>query len=537
MDRQLAAWGETHASRRIWSRDPTFWPEAPVGSVARRLGWLDLPDRSSEAVGEWSLFADVVRDEGFRLAVVLGMGGSSLAPSVFARALAPARGALELRVLDLTHPEAVGGIVAPSELPTTLFLVSSKSGTTLEPNAFFHYFWAQVARTSPQPGRQFVAITDPGTPLAELARSRHFRRCFEAPTTVGGRYSALSAFGLVPAALVGADLPKILASARAMAGACGPEHNGPENPGLLLGAQLGEFARAGRDKVTFVAAPPFDTFPDWAEQLLAESTGKRGRGIIPIAGEIDPFGSDGAGDRLLVVLEPANRIDGALEAALTGADALGVPAIRFSPAAPEDLGGEFFRWEFAVAAAGSCLGIDPFDQPDVELAKELARRAMEPAGRSQGPTDDGGVDGAGSRDTLQRAVRAWRDLLRPDDYVAIQAYLPGDPETLKQLDELRRALRRRLLRPTTLGLGPRFLHSTGQLHKGGPPSGLFLQIRDRPPVDLRVPEMGLTFAGILRAQAMGDAQALREKGRRLLVVNVGEGRARGLQALIGAVEA
>lgn len=536
MDRCLAAWAEADAARRIWNRDPTFWPEASAASVATRLGWLDLPERATEAMGEWSLFADVVRDEGFRYAVVLGMGGSSLAPSVFARALGPARDGLRLRVLDLTHPEAVGAIVAPGEFSRTLFLVSSKSGTTVEPTAFFHYFWAQAARSSPQPGRQFVAITDPGTPLANLARQRRFRRCFEAPPTVGGRYSALSAFGLVPAALAGADLGKVLASARSMARACGPGLNGPGNLGLLLGAQLGEFARAGRDKVTFVAAAPFDGFPDWAEQLIAESTGKDGRGIIPIAGEIDPFAADGAPDRLLVLLEPAARIDAGLEAAVAGAQVHGIPSIRFSLDGPEAIGGEFFRWEFAVAAAGSLLGIDPFDQPDVELAKELARRAMEPTGRARGPTDDGGVV-CTDRNALASSLRAWREQMRPDDYVAIQAYLPGDPGTVGQLTELRRALRRRLDRPTTLGLGPRFLHSTGQLHKGGPSSGLFLQIRDRPASDLPVPELGLTFAGILVAQAMGDAQALREKGRRLLVVNVGTDRDLGLRELIAAAEA
>ncbi len=537
VDACLAAWQEGHAAARIWERDPTFWPEAAADSVASRLGWLDLPGNSSERVGEWELFAEVIRDEGFRYAVVLGMGGSSLAPSLFSRAFASARRPLELRILDLVHPEAVRGIVPAGELGRTLFLVSSKSGTTLEPNAMFHYFWSQVALASPQPGRQFVAITDPGTPLAELARHRHFRRCFEAPASVGGRYSALSAFGLVPAALVGADLERILASARTMARSCGAAVPAAENPGLRLGAWLGTLARAGRDKLTVVAAPPWEGFPEWVEQLVAESTGKRGRGIIPIAGEIDPFATDGASDRLLIVLESADRIDGPQEERLARAATVGIPSLRFSLAAPEELGGEFFRWEFAVAAAGSLLGIDPFDQPDVEIAKELARAALRPPGATARPAPAEEVVDAGSGTALERAVRRWRELLRPEDYVAIQAYLPGDAATAAQLLELRRALRERFGRPTTLGLGPRFLHSTGQLHKGGPPNGLYLQIRDRPRTDLTVPGLGLTFARILAAQAAGDAEALREKGRRLLVVDVGEDRGRGLEALTEAIRA
>ena len=385
VERCLAAWREGDAPHRFWRKDPTLWPAAAAEEVRDRMGWLELPDAMSARLTELSDFAEEVRREGFRHVVVLGMGGSSLAPDVFARTYETPEGYPELFVLDSTHPAAVAALSVRLDLARTLFLVSSKSGTTTEPDAFFRFFFGQLGAVTDRPGRQFVAITDPGTPLETLARDRSFRRVFTAPPDVGGRYSALTVFGLVPAALHGVPIAPLLERALRETKAEAPSVATVANPGFALGAALGELARAGRDKVTFLADPPFEAFPDWVEQLIAESTGKAGTGIVPVVDEPEaPIESYGA-DRVFVTFENPSVPDGVRRRGEALARA-GQPVVRVSVSDPGQLGAEFFRWESAVAMAGAVLGIDPYDQPDVELAKQLAREAMsDPNGPGRPP--------------------------------------------------------------------------------------------------------------------------------------------------------
>ncbi|EQD45022.1 bifunctional transaldolase/phosoglucose isomerase, partial [mine drainage metagenome] len=378
------------------------------------------------------------------------------------------------------------------------------------------------------PGPHFVAITDPGTPLERLARARAFRAIIPGAPDVGGRYSALTAFGLVPAALLGLDLGRLVDRAERMVRACGPERDPADHPGLRLGAFLGELGRAGRDKIVFWAPPRLSTFPDWAEQLLAESTGKRGAGLVPVAGERRPRDPPRTpDDRVWVDVGLAGSPPAFPDGAGTP------PHVRIGLDDPYDLGAEFFRWEFAVAMAGAVLGIDPFDQPDVELAKELARRRM----GSPGAADPGRSPPVTPLEAAPAAIAAWAQTVRTGDYLAIQAYLDPAPAIETALEGLRTALRERLRISTTLGFGPRFLHSTGQLHKGGPPSGLFLQLLDTPRSDVTVPGAPYSFGTVVRAQADGDADALRERGRRLLRLHLGDDAAEGLRRLAEGVRA
>lgn len=528
---RLARWTDERAASRIRGKDPTFWPLAPAAEVPDRLGWLEAPTIGAVVANDLHRFADEVHREGFDRVLLFGMGGSSLAAEVLARTSAPARPGARLEVLDSTHPAAVRAALDRGPLDRTLFLVSSKSGTTLEPNAFFRLFWERVRPLGPDPGRRFVAITDPGTPLEALARERGFRRCFAAPPDVGGRYSALTVFGLVPAALSGIDLEPLLAGARAMAERCADPQTAA-NPGLRLGAALGELGRAGRDKVVFLPGPALRAFPAWAEQLLAESLGKLGRGLVPI-GDPPPLSEFPNGtDAVYVRLSVAGEADPVLDAALQKQGEAGAPVLRFVVPSTAALGAEFFRWEYAVAACGAILEVDPFDQPDVEHAKDLARQAMaHPAtGPTEGTTYGTPVDGG-----LRPAMDRWSAAAADRTYIAVQAFLAPDPDTERALEAIASALRRRFGRPVTVGFGPRFLHSTGQLHKGGPPTGLFLQLVDEPGPDVIVPELGLTFGRIVRAQAAGDRGALEEKHRPVLVVNLGRTTAEGLEAVRRAV--
>ncbi len=383
-------------------------------------------------------------------------------------------------------------------------------------------------------GGSFVAITDPGTPLEQLAHAHRFRACFSSPSDVGGRYSALTVFGLVPAALVGVDLSAVLASASEMAGRCGPTTNPADNPGLRLGATLGELARAGHDKVVFLPSPALRVFPAWAEQLVAESLGKLGRGIVPVGDPPPPTEFPLGADAVFARVELAGETDPTLDAALAAREASGSAVLRFRLASRTDLGAEFFRWEFAIAACGAVIAVDPFDQPDVEHAKELARDAMKPGTATRSAGAYGVAANAGG--ALDAAIRQWAGTIHAGDYVAVQAFLAPDAATTSVLERIVSLFRERFGTAVTLGYGPRFLHSTGQLHKGGPPSGVFLQLVDEPREDLPVPELGLTFGEIIRAQARGDRGALDEHQRRLLVVNLGTETADGLGRLVRALE-
>ncbi len=530
---QLQQWADIGFARRLWSKDHTLWTEDPQPEITDRLGWLTLPERMHEVLEDLTEFAEKVRAEAIRHVVLLGMGGSSLAPEMYHRTFGSRRGFPDLIVLDSTHPGAVRVVDERIDPASTLFLVASKSGTTLEPLSFFHYFWQRVSDVSATPGEHFVAITDPGSPLVDLARERGFRRVFEAPPDVGGRYSALTHFGFVPAALIGVDVHRMLDRAWRIAEAsafCVPESR---NPSLALGAAFGVLAQQGRDKATFLVSSSLAAFPGWVEQLIAESTGKDDTGILPVADEtIGPPEAYGD-DRFFVYLTYVGDDDDKQARAVDALEAAGHPVVRIRLAEKEDLGGEMFRAEFAVAAAGSVLGIHPFNQPDVQVAKELARRAMVGESAAGDVTEVSTTDGKG----LVDAVVQWLGSASDGDYVAIQAYVAPTNATTRILQQLRLGIRDRYELTTTLGYGPRFLHSTGQFHKGGPNTGLFLQLIDEPAGDIDVPETDYSFGKLIAAQSLGDYQALLARDRRVLRVNLGTDVAAGLAALGDALDA
>ena len=522
---RLAAWDEQDFGARLWAKDHTLWSTVEIPELTDRLGWLWLPGDTGQVTGIEE-FADEVRLEADRV-VLLGMGGSSLAPEVFQATFGNAAGYPELMVLDSTHPAAVRAVSESIDLRRTLFVVASKSGGTIETLSLYRFFWGSVSGVTSHPGERFVALTDPGSGLEALACRRRFRRIFPSPPDVGGRYSALTPFGLVPAALIGMDIRRLLDSAAAMADACGPGVPASRNPALRMAAAMGEAASAGRDKITYVCSPSVAAFGAWVEQLIAESTGKDGTGIVPVAGE--PLGDHRSygDDRLFVHLDVAGEDPAGRPAALEVLQAVGHPVIRVVLDDLYDLGAELFRSEMAVAAAGSVLGINPFDQPDVQIAKNLATRAMSEEGLG-GAIDEVSI---GTPKELGDRLGEWVGTLRPGDYIGIHAYLPmGGPAT-PVLEELAGMLRDRWGMAVTLGYGPRFLHSTGQLHKGGAANGLFLQIVDTPGPDTAVPEAGFTFGELIEGQAAGDYQALVARGRRVLRVRLHGDPADGVRAV------
>jgi len=529
---RLDRWRQEDFGRRLWRKDPTLWSPDPQPELTDRLGWLTLHEAMRGKLPALRNLAQDVKTEGFRHVVLLGMGGSSLAPEVYQRTFGNAAGYPELVVLDSTHPEAVLTVGERIDPAKTLFVVSSKSGGTLETMSGFRYFWSQLGEVTATPGAHFVAVTDPGSSLETLAIDRGFRTVFHAPTDVGGRYSALTDFGLVPASLIGIDPEKLLDRASVMAAATGPSVAVPENPALQLGAAMGELAGAGCDKITYFVSPTLAAYPDWVEQLIAESTGKNGQGIVPVAGEepenLDVYGSD----RFFVYVSLAGDQDEAQAARVRALEQAGHPVALIILKDTYDLAAEMFRAEMAVAAAGAVLGIHPFNQPDVQLAKTLAIEAMEgAAGKGEPPFEVKSDD----LEALKEHAEAWLGSVRPGDYLAIQAYLPMSAAVGEALQSIRDNLRRRFRLATTLGYGPRFLHSTGQLHKGGPGSGLFLQVVDAPGLDVDVPEADYSFGQLLAAQSVGDYQALQQRHRRVLRVNLGGNRAQGLAALQAAL--
>ena len=536
VEARLSKWAEEEFGRRFWEKDHHAWYPQPMPELTDRLGWLELPDTMTAETGRLSRFARQVAEEGYREAVVLGMGGSSLAPEVYSRTFGHAFGRPAVIVLDSTHPDAVRALAGRLDPERSLCVVSSKSGTTTETLSFFRYFWALL----PGQGRHFVAVTDPGTPLEKLARERGFREVFNAPEDVGGRYSALTPFSLVPAAFLGVDVGRLLSHARVMAQACRPAVEAGANPGLRLGAAMGELARAGRDKLTFVTSHSLESFPDWLEQLVAESTGKtvlaggERRGIVPVVGE--PLGPPEAygEDRFFAALFLAGDDVSTVEVRLQALEDAGHPVARFRLADRYDLGAEMFRWETATAAAGAVLELNPFDQPDVQLAKELTNEAMKKAAAGSRKTRGAAVAAADAR-ALSTALAGWLEGVRPGDYLGIHAYLPPRPQTTEALRALQADLHARTRLAVTLGYGPRFLHSTGQLHKGGPDRCRFLQLVDEPAEDLAVPETRYTFGALIRAQAEGDRQALKQRGRTVLRVQLGGDDAAGLQSLRSAL--
>lgn len=524
----LAEWEQISFGRRLWKKDPTLWAKAGTPEISDRLGWLTLPETAQSQLDEWKGLAEAARAEDVQQVVLIGMGGSSLAPEVLAKTFPPAPGFPRLLVLDTTHPDAVAQVRAQINPARSWFLVSSKSGTTLETISLFRFFWSTLSSEGAARGRRFIAITDPQTPLERLARDRSFRTFVTATPDVGGRYSALTAFGLLPASLIGVDVDRLLKRASEMATLCGPHVPPSENPGLELGAALGVLGRAGIDKITMLSSRSVTAYPVWAEQLIAESTGKEDRGLVPVAGERIHTPSFYGRDRFFASLHVAS------DEALPGVDAIahaGFPVARFELRDPYDLGAEFFRWEVGVASAGAVLGIHPFNQPDVELAKELARRAMSAASR----VDPSGVPKT-VRTTDRSAIQGLLESAGPGCYLAVQAYVAPDDASDAALAFLREALTDRSGLPVTVGYGPRFLHSTGQLHKGGPATGRFLQLIDTPIQDLPVPETDFTFGQIIRAQAAGDAEALVSRERTILRLDLGSDASLGIRSIVKTME-
>jgi glucose-6-phosphate isomerase len=562
-----------HAARdrwaeRLFDRDPSVWSDDPAiqREMADRLGWLDAPAHFTDEIPALEGFGDGIRVEGFNTAVVMGMGGSSLAPEVLHRVFGTAEGYPDLRVLDSTDPAAVAAVLDELDPLQTLWIVASKSGTTTEPLAFLAASWARVhdalqrAGSDQRTGEFFAAITDPGRSLGAIPHHDEMRERFLNLADVGGRYSALTYVGLVPASLIGLDLDALLAAASTMLAEC-REPDPAANPGLLLGAAIGELARGGRDKLTLVGDDSLVPFNAWAEQLLAESTGKQGTGILPV--DREPLGAPESygPDRVFVDLALAagttddddggGRDAGSDRArrarALDALVAAGQPVIRIELDDPMDLGGEFVRWEVATAIAGAVLGIDPFDQPNVEEAKERTRRLLagtSPAGASDGSDRPGSdapdestelrVDALGEAalaEALSDSVRP----LRPPNYLAIQAFIAPTPERDARIADIRERLRVTRC-ATTVGYGPRFLHSTGQLHKGGPASGWFLQLTGGHPADLPIPGWPYTFGRLIDAQAHGDREALRAHGRPVVHVALGEDVDAGLGILERAMD-
>jgi transaldolase/glucose-6-phosphate isomerase len=529
---RLKSWKKMNFTRRLWNKDPTLWFSEPVPEIKDRLGWLTLPEIMHEKLEDLASFAHEVKEERIVYLVLLGMGGSSLAPEVFQKTFGYKKDYPGLFVLDSTHPEAVRSMQEMIDLRKTLFLVSSKSGTTLETLSLFRHFWNEMSQVYDNPGRYFVAITDPGTPLMNLAQERSFRQVFEAPPDVGGRYSALSVFGLVPAALIGLDTHKLLDRAWITLennAFCLPED---EASGLILGAALGELSET-RDKLTFLTSSSLTSFPDWIEQLIAESTGKDGKGLVPVANEPKATIHAYDKDRVFVGLNLEGDQDREMDERLKDLEAAGHPTIRITLEEKADLGQEIFRWEIAVAAIGAVIGIHPFNQPDVQLAKEFTQKMMEEDEAEKQHNNEVETFSVDEPEGLADALKDWILKAKPGDYIALQAYLNPLEEVTSALQKIRNELLNRTRLATTLGYGPRFLHSTGQLHKGGPNNGLFLQLVDEPKFDLPVPETNFSFGKLISAQSMGDYQALKKRGRRVLRINLRTDVVGGLVKLMG----
>lgn len=556
VDAAMDGLDEAQFGRRLLAKDPSLWKSDPEHAevIRNRLGWLQAPEDFTERREEILDFAREVRDDGFDHVVHMGMGGSSLCPEVCRRIFGSAEGWPELIVLDDTDPAAVREVERRIDLARTLFIVASKSGTTTETMSFYRYFYDRIAAAGvDEPGSRFTAITDPDTPLADEAEQREFRRVFENPVDIGGRYSALSYFGLVPMALIGIDLENILNAARQMRVSCGAEVPSSSNLGVELGTALGLWAGDGRDKVTFSFSRSVAPFGLWLEQLLAESTGKEGRGLVPIAGE--PLGEPAVygEDRVFVCMSAADDGQGDdLNRRLAALEKAGHPVIRIELADRIGLGAEFFHWEVATATAGAIIGVDAFDEPNVAESKRNTRQLLE-RWQEDGafPADEAVVEGLGvtvfaapnavrtngsHTESVDEFLSGFAERIHAGDYFALLPYFRATDGRREILDSMRRQLRDRLQVATTLGYGPRYLHSTGQLHKGGPENGVYMLITANAEADLAIPDESYGFATLHEAQALGDFRSLVDRARRVVRVHLGDDVEAGLGILASALE-
>ncbi len=555
VDAALTQATDQHFAQRVWQKDPNLWKPAPAdqSEITDRLGWLGVIDEMKAALPRLNALRDDVRAAGFTHAVLMGMGGSSLAPEVLRETFGVAAGQPQLHVLDSTDPATLLSVERAIDLAHTLFIVASKSGGTIETLSHFKYFYEKVHATAgDQAGSQFIAITDPGTKLEQLAKDRQFRDTFLNPTDIGGRYSALSFFGLVPAAIIGLDVAQLLERADAMRYACRPDAGTSDNPGLWLGTVMGALALNKHDKVTLVMSPPVATFGYWVEQLIAESTGKEGKGILPVEGETLGAPENYGDDRLFVYLRTEHDADPEQDRKIAALSAAGQPVVTLPVRDHYDIGGEFFRWEFATAIAGAFLQINAFNQPNVQEAKDKTnailadyaetRKIPDPPAilRTQRISIIAGENEArllSDAVSLQAAIESYLRQVKPGDYIALMAFIERTPETDATLQHIRLRMRDLCRAATTLGYGPRFQHSTGQLHKGGANNGVFFQFVAKDQEDAPIPDVPYTFSVLKAAQALGDLQTLEEHQRRVIRINLGASIADGLGELRQAVDA
>ena len=553
LDKAAEAWRSRGNIRRLWSEDATLWTGRDEGDW---LGWLDVVDAQLRDMPSLREFAAEVQARGFTDALLLGMGGSSLGPEVLAESLGSVKDFPKLHVLDSTDPHQVKRFENEIDLKRTLFIVSSKSGTTLEPNVLMDYFFGKASDAigATDAARHFVAITDPGSHLEKVAKQKGFHRVFHGIPSIGGRYSVLSPFGIVPLAAIGHDVRAFLESALVMARTCGPEVPPAQNPGVELGLAIGALAVQGRDKVTVVGSPSIASFGAWAEQLLAESTGKNGKGVIPIDGE--PLGDPSVYDahRLFLYLRDAARPDASQDKAMAALERAGQPVVRIGLASADFIAQEFFRFEIATAVAGAVIGINPFDQPDVEASKVETRQLTDAYERTGALTADTPVfkqNGialytdernaqalrqAGANSTLESWLGAHFGRIHDGDYFAILAYMDRNNAHMRPLQELRTAVRDSKRIATCLQFGPRFLHSTGQAYKGGPNSGVFLEVTADNAEDVKIPGRKASFGVIEAAQARGDLRVLEQRGRRVLRAHFAHDPEAGLAELKKAAQ-
>ena len=533
----LAEASSIRVIERIWNKDASLWKsdESHQKIIRNSLGWLTVAGEMLAVVNELKSFADAVRASGkFQHAMVCGMGGSSLCPEVLRQTFGHQEGFPVLLVLDSTDPDAINNFRKQIDVSRSLFIIASKSGTTTEPNTFHRYWYNEVAKSSDEPGMAFVTITDPGSQMADAAAAEGFMRIFLNQPDIGGRYSALSYFGMVPAALMGLDLQRMLRRAETMAQSCGPLVAATENSAAILGAAMAECALAGRDKLTVVTDQKLSALGLWIEQLIAESTGKEGKGVVPIVGESLGAVSAYGNDRLFVSVS-VGPVGEETDSKLKALETAGHPILYRNLADLYELGAEFFLWEMATAFAGWRLQINPFDQPNVQESKDKTKALLDQytrdgklpeqtriASEAQLNVYGSGEANASVASTSVRdALRAHCEKIKPGDYVAMLAYIEETEETEAALQMIRTIVRDATGCATTIGYGPRFLHSTGQLHKGGPDSGVFIQLTAPDKVDLQVPGSSYTFSILKQAQALGDFQSLAAHGRRAMRIDLG----------------
>ena len=545
----LEDWRQNNKVARLWQRDASLWSNADEN---KWLGWLTITDEQLANLETLKQLAAEVKKAKFKHVLLLGMGGSSLCPEVLRMTFGKIAGFPELHVLDSTDPAQIKAIEKKLDLKRTLCIVSSKSGSTLEPNIFKQYFFERVGKAVGDKvvGSRFIAVTDPGSKMQQVAEHDQFWKVFPGDPSIGGRYSALSNFGMVPAAAMGMDLGKFLKTTQQMVKACGASSTADTNPGVLLGNILGVAANHGRDKITIITSPGISDLGAWLEQLIAESTGKIGRGIIPVDREKLAKPSVYGSDRIFAYLRLANKPNKAQDAALAAIEKAGHPVVRITLPNVYALGQEFFRWEIATAVAGSIIGINAFNQPDVEASKIETKKltSQYEATGSLPPespffiakdaklfADDRNSTALSGGKSLNEIVKTHLSRIGAGDYFALLGYIPMNAQNEKALQSIRTSVRDAKKVATCLGFGPRFLHSTGQAYKGGPNSGVFLQITCDDASDLAVPGQKYTFGVVKAAQARGDFAVLAERGRRALRVHLGKNLKSGLNALAKAV--